>query len=375
MSSKQKKTKKTKTSHPKKPMSMDDLLKITSKKAVGYTRGDRVEGVLVEKTSSYLIIDIGGKSEGLVAESAFNESKEYAKTLKVGDKVESFVIVSETPDGYTILSLRNSAKDFFWKKLEKAHKESTEIQVLGKNVNPAGLVVEISNLNGFVPISHLGKVALKSLNSLVGKMLKVKIIELDKRSNRIILSEKLVSEKEEVEDLEKAFNKVKIGDMYKGVVTTVSDFGCFVSIQVPLTSKKKVSIEGLVHISELSWEGVGKTSEVVSERDEVKIKVIEKRRGKLSFSLKQAQKDPWDDIEKKYKKEEKVKGKITKISDFGIFVHLEPGVEGLIHITKIPPGKKYGKGDDVNVLIEDINKEEKRISLGLILAEKPIGYK
>ena len=134
-------------------------------------------------------------------------------------------------------------------------------------------------------------------------------------------------------------------------------------------------IEGLVHVSEFSWGKIEKPSDVVSEGKEVVVKVIDIADGKLSLSFKQAQKDPWEEVEKKYKKEAKVKGKVIRRSDFGIFVELEPGVEGLIHMTKIPPGEKFEEGQEVNVYLEEIDGKKRKISLGLILTRKPIGYK
>jgi len=130
-----------------------------------------------------------------------------------------------------------------------------------------------------------------------------------------------------------------------------------------------------VHISELSWEKVSSPDDVVSQGDKVKVKIVAKRNGKLAFSIKQALEDPWEKVEKKYKKDKRVRADITRVTDFGVFVQLEPGIEGLIHITKIPPGKKLVKGDKVDVYVEDIDKENRKIALGLVLTEKPVGYK
>jgi small subunit ribosomal protein S1 len=134
-------------------------------------------------------------------------------------------------------------------------------------------------------------------------------------------------------------------------------------------------LEGLVHISELSWDKIGKPEEIVSVGDNVKVKVIGKKNGKLALSIKQTQKDPWEEAEKRYPKDKKVEGKVVRVSDFGMFVSLEPGVEGLVHITKIPPTKKFEVGDDVNVVIEEIDSKAKKLSLGLVLTAKPVGYK
>ena len=167
-----------------------------------------------------------------------------------------------------------------------------------------------------------------------------------------------------------ALKKIKEGEIYDGIVTTVAPFGAFVKIKIG-----KASLEGLVHVSELSFTKVNFPGDVVSEGDKVKVRVLASRDGKLAFSIKQAQKDPWSEVEDKFKPEAKVTGKVVRISDFGVFVELTPGVEGLIHITKIPPTHKLALGQEVKCNIEEINVKDKRIALGLVLTTAPVGYK
>ncbi len=365
-----------KTSNKTSGITMADLLAKASQKPHSFKKGDKVEGKVLEITSKALILDIGGKSEGIVAEKAFLEARNFIRQLKVGDKVAGEVIVSETPEGYTVISLRNSAKDFIWSKLEEALKSDEEISVEVKGANQSGVIVDTFGLSGFVPKTHLGKALSKNPNSLIGKRIKVKIVAIDKEGGRLVLSEKAVSEKEKIEAEKEALKALKVGEIYEGEVTTVTDFGVFVRITPNTKSKKeKVSLEGLVHISELSWDKVGKPSDLFREGDKIKVKVLEVYGGKLSLSVKQAQEDPWQNVSKKYQKEERVKGKVVMVSDFGVFVALEPGVEGLIHITKIPPATNLRSGDEVSCVIEEVNPEEKRISLGLVLTSKPLGYK
>jgi ribosomal protein S1 len=140
-------------------------------------------------------------------------------------------------------------------------------------------------------------------------------------------------------------------------------------------SGKKVPVEGLVHISELSWQKIAKVGDMLSEGDRVNVVVIGVDDGKIALSTKKAESDPWGEVEKKYKTEQKLEGVVVRRSGFGLFVELEPGIEGLVHITKIPPGSEYKKGDKVNVYIEEVNKQERKISLGLVLTSKPVGYK
>jgi small subunit ribosomal protein S1 len=366
------KTKSDKT--PKHVLTMADLLASQKSTQKRFSLNEKVEGTIIEKLPSALIIDIGGKSEGMVAERAYIEAKNFIKHLNIGDKITGKVIVSENPEGYTILSLRDASKVYFWDKLEKLENDDEEISVTAKSVNPSGIIVDVFGLNGFIPTSHLGKEIAKNLTKIVGENFKVKIIELDRNDSRIVLSEKAVSEKEAIKEQKQAFKLIKEGDIFEGKVTTVTDFGVFVEIKAPL-KKEKINLEGLVYISELSWEKVGKPRDKFKVGDKVKVKVIDIKEGRLSFSIKQASEDPWTNIQEKYKSEMRVKGIVSKKSDFGVFVILEPGVEGLIHMTKIPPGKKIREKDEVEVYIEDVDPEEKRISLGLVLTEKPVGYK
>jgi len=373
--SKSKAAKKKSRSASGEAKTMEELLKISTAFIKTFSKGDKVKGKILRITGKSVFIDIGGKGEGIVAERAFNDAKSFIKTLKVGDEVQAKVLVTLTPDGYTILSLREEAASSAWGKLRSAEKAKRAIEVIGIASNPSGIRVETNGLAGFVPASQVGKDYARRTNELVGRRFEVKVIDLDRGSNKIVLSEKAVSEEENIKQAEKAMKKVKLGELYDGKVTKVYDFGCFVSIRISLKSGDKVEVEGLVHISELSWEKVGNPREMVGQDDKIKVKALDIKDGKLSLSMKQAQKDPWEEAEGKYKKDSKVKAKVTKISDYGAFVQLEPGIEGLIHITKIPPGKKLIEEQEVTVYVEEINSKERKLSLGLVLTAKPIGYK
>ena len=355
---------------------MGDLMEMYGKdvKVKGFAIGDIVHGEIVDISPGRVAIDIGGKSEGVVAEKAYNEVQDYIQTLKVGQKVEAKVIVPETPDGRTILSFRHTAKKVAWEELEKAEKNDEIIEVFAVDTNRAGVVVEYVNLTGFIPKSHLGKDTPEDFSVLNGKRINVRVLSLDREESRIVFSEKAVSEAEEIALQDKAMKNIKEGEMYDGVVTTIYEFGAFVRIQVDINGEE-VPVEGLVHISELSWAKVDSAKEEIEEGDKVKVRVIGKKDGKLALSMKQTKDDPWENIEKSYTKDQKVKGSVVRTTDFGIFVELEPGVEGLIHMTKIPPGKTYEEGDDVNLYIEEVNKAHRKIGLGLVLTAKPVGYK
>jgi len=362
------------TKKTSKDPTMAELLASAKGKVVGFSSGQKVKGKVLAKDRKSLILDIGGKSEGQVSEKAFAEVRDFVKGLKVGDEVWATVLVPETKDGVVLLSLRGAAQDASWGKLTRIQKTKESIYVLGRGVNPSGVTVEVEGLLGFIPQSQLGKVASKNPQELIGKYFKAQIIEVGKSVNKVVLSEKEVSEASDIRLEKEASEKVKEGEIYDGVITTVANFGCFVKIGVEV-DKKKVFVEGLVHISELSWSKVKNPSDIYSEGDKVKIKAIGLKGGKLSFSIKAAEADPWEKADAKYKPESKVSGIATKVSDFGVFVEVEPGIEGLIHTTKIPPGKRLREGEKVNCYVENIDTKARKLSLGLVLTSKPIGYK
>jgi len=356
------------------PQTMEALL-AQFEAPIALTRGQRVKGKVTAITKKNVVVDIGGKSEGLVAERAFQEAKDFIKTLKVGDEVTASILIPETPDGFSILSLRAAAHDATWKKIEESQKKGMPIDVLGVSVSASGLMVEIDDLVGFIPTSLIGKKAQANPQELVGKRISAVVVEWARGENKIVLSERDVSEAEEIKLSYEALDKVKTGSIHEGKVSKIYNFGCFVKVDVAIKKGKTVPVEGLVHVSEMSWEKVKDPNELVSEGDIVTVKVLGNVDGRLSFSIKKAQKDPWEGIEDKFKKDARLKGKVVKLSDYGVFVQLTPGVEGLVHMTKIPPGEKLEEGKEVNVYVEEIDSKSRKISLGLVLTRKPIGYK
>jgi small subunit ribosomal protein S1 len=195
-------------------------------------------------------------------------------------------------------------------------------------------------------------------------------MEVDKLNRKVVLSEKEISEAGDIKRAREALKKIKEGEIYDGVVTTIAPFGAFVKIDVG-----KAKLEGLVHVSEISYKKVNLPSDVLKVGDKVQVKVLASHVGKLALSMKQAMRDPWLEVEKKYKAEDKITGRVVRISDFGVFVELEPGIEGLIHITKIPPTHKLVLSQEVRCTIEEVNVRDKRIALGLVLTSIPLGYK
>lgn len=364
----------TTTKTTSKEPTMAELLARASKKIQKFEKGQRVEAILLSKNPGNLIFDIGGKSEGIVKEKGYTDAKEYIEGLKAGDKVSVTILVPETRDGITILGLKDAMKDVSWVKLEEAKKTGEAVPVLGKGVSAPGFVVDVYGIEGFIPTSQLGHEASKNSQSLVDKYFKAKVMEVDKKNNKVVLSEKEISEAGDIALVKEALKTIKEGDIYDGIVTTVATFGAFVKIEVPV-KKEKAEVEGLVHVSELSFSRVNLPSDVVKVGDKVQVKILAARDGKLALSMKQALKDPWADVDKKFKAEDKVSGRVVRVSDFGYFVELTPGVEGLIHITQVPPSMKINVGDEIKCTVEEVNAKDKRIALGLVLTSIPLGYK
>jgi small subunit ribosomal protein S1 len=353
---------------------MAELLARAKNKVQTFTKGQRIQATVLSKTDTLVIFDIGGKSEGLVKEKGYTDAKEYIGGLKVGDSVLVTILVPESRDGTIVLGLKDAMRDVSWAKLEEAKKSGDAVPVLGKGVGAPGFVVDVMGIEGFIPTSQLGREITGNPQNLVGKYFKARVMEVDKLNKKVVLSEKEVSEAGNIALIKEALKKVKEGEIYDGVVTTVAPFGAFVKIEIPV-KKGKAEVEGLVHVSELSFSRVNLPSDVVKEGDKVQVKVLAAHEGKLALSVKQAKKDPWEGVDKKFKSEDKVTGRVVRISDFGAFVELEPGVEGLIHITQIPPAYKMSVGAEVKCTVEEVNLKDKRIALGLVLTSVPVGYK
>ena len=379
--SKNKKSSRIKTTNSQ----MDDLLSKFGGLTKALSQGTRVTGKVIRMSQGRVVLDIGGKSEGIVAEKAYKEAEDYIKTLKVGDVVDASVIVPETNDGFTILSLRRALEDSSWGKIQKAQEKLEEVEFIVRGHSSAGLTGESYGVGGFIPTSQLGREASKNAPGLIGKTLKAVIIDVDREKKRMVLSEKEVSEKEEIALKKKALEEIEEGQVFEGKVTSIYDFGCFVEISVTVRDNGKdveIPLEGLVHVSQMAWDKVEKPGDVVSVGETVSVSVLDKavptgsqRIGKLALSIKQAQKDPWAEVEDHYSLDIQKTGTVSRISEYGIFVQLEPGIEGLVHMTKVPPGRKFEEGDSVLVTIEEIDAKARKIALGLVLTEKPLNYK
>lgn len=366
-----------KKTNGKEPRTMEELLEKAGYDIQVPQKGETITGLVANINRKMVFVDIGAKTEGIVSEKEYESAREYIDTLSPGDEVEVYIVSDENDKGQILLSLRRAMIGKLWDMLTQYLETGESVVVKGAELNRGGMIVKWQGIRGFVPSSQFGATSSVNLKELVGAKFKVKPIEVDPEKNRLIFSEKHVSEAAMLEAREKALSSVKVNDVYEGVVSGIMSFGAFVGVEVPVEDGKKGKVEGLVHISEISWEKVNDINNYLKTGEKVKVKVlgVEEGTGKLNLSIKQLQDDPWNSVEKKYAVGTKVKGSVSRIAPFGVFVNFEPGVDGLIHISKVPSGDELKIGQEVNVFVESLDVPHRRMSLGIMLTEVPVGYK
>ncbi|MDD2732162.1 MAG: S1 RNA-binding domain-containing protein [Candidatus Pacebacteria bacterium] len=341
--------------------------------------GEIIEGKIIGKGRSSVFIDLGNIGTGIIYGKEFYEAKDQLKRSKVGDVIFAKIVETENEDGYTELSLSKAGKEMAWDSLKK-RKDDDEIlivKILG--ANKGGLLAEVEGIPAFLPVSQLSsdnypKVEggdnlkiLKALQKFVGKEMEVKIFDISSEENKLILSERA----KETREIKEILKNYSIGDIVEGEITGVVDFGAFIrfSAKEKTAEGKTPELEGLIHISELDWRLIEKPSETVKVGQKVKAKIIDIQNEKISLSLKALKEDPWKDIEKEYKKDDIIKGEVTKINPFGAFIQLSPEIQGLCHISEFGTQKKMeedlevGKKYDFQIL--SIDPKEHRMSLRL----------
>jgi len=345
-------------------ITMDDLLK--DEKFQQLTQGEVIEGTVLSVRKHEVLIDLGPLGIGFVPRREIG----YNQKIEEGEKVTASVVDSEMDNGYALLSLRKAAKDRGWDEVQRLVEAGETIEVTAYDANRGGLLIELEGVRGFLPVSqlsaeHYPRVGsadrdeiLQRLNGLVSKPMQVRILDADKKANKLIFSEK-----EAIKDgLADRFGKLKVGDSVKGVITGVVDYGAFVNVE---------GIEGLIHISEISWERVNNPSDYVHVGDTVDAKIIAIDKDRLSLSLKQLQEDPWLKEVDQFKKGETVEGTVTRITPFGAFVQISPAVEALVHVSELgeegdaDPEKVFKLNERKEFRILDIERDNRKISLSL----------
>lgn len=356
---------------------MADLLANQPDQLTVAHKGSLVKGVVTKVDKRALYLDIGAKTEGVVIDREFAMAKEYIQELKPGDVVEAIVMTEDGPQGQVMLSLKRAAFDSRWDIFEEALKKNEVMEAKGVETNKGGLIVLVHGVRGFVPSSQFGHEWMGKYMLLKGKTFPVRAIEVDREKNRLIFSERHVSEEQELAQKEAASSVVKPGEIYEGVVSGVMHFGLFVTVEVPLPDKTIGHVEGLVHISEISWEKVTHPKDYHKIGDKLQVKVLgfDERTDKLNLSIKQLSGDPWVGIDEKYPPSTTVSGKVTRVESFGVFVNIEPGIDGLLHNSKLDPQQTFKRGDSVTVNVESVSPEQRRMSLSLVMTQLPVEYR
>ncbi len=326
--------------------------------------GSLVTGVVVEITNENVIVNAGLKSEGIIPKEQFiNDDGELE--VQVGDEVLVALEAVEDGFGETRLSREKAKRAQVWDELEKAFENGEKVvgKISGKV--KGGFTVDIQDIRAFLPGSLVDVRPVRDPSYLEGKDLEFKIIKLDRKRNNVVVSRRAVVEEENSGELQALMEKLEEGVVLKGVVKNLTDYGAFIDLG---------GIDGLLHITDMSWKRVRHPSEVVNVGDEIEVRVLrfDKERNRVSLGLKQMGEDPWVNISRRYPKGTRMFGKVTNITDYGCFVEIEDGVEGLVHVSEmdwtnqnVNPHKVVQPGDEVEVMVLDIDEERRRISLGM----------
>ena len=326
--------------------------------------GELITGDVVEANDDYVIVSAGLKSDAEIPAAEFKNSAGEL-TVKVGDQVEVTLEAVEDGSGNTRMSRERAMRARAWADLAKAHEESTIISGIITGKVKGGFTVEVNGLRAFLPGSLVDVRPVKDAAFIEGRDLEFKIIKLDQQRNNIVVSRRAIVENELSEEREKLLNTLEEGMVVKGVVKNLTDYGAFVNLG---------GLDGLLHITDLAWRRVKHPSEVVNVGDEIEARVLkfDREQCRVSLGLKQLGEDPWLDLARRYPVQSRLFGKVTNLTDYGAFVELEEGVEGLVHLSEmdwtnknIHPGKVCRIGDEVEVMILDIDPERRRVSLGM----------
>ncbi|MBI4991469.1 30S ribosomal protein S1 [Candidatus Gottesmanbacteria bacterium] len=359
---------KTPLSTKREPQTMEELLAQTGGLNLGMKKGETVAGTVLSVTPKEVLADIGKKSFGIIANWELEQVKDYAATLKAGDKIIAQVINPENELGYTVLSVRKTSTERRWTILSEKKKSGEDLEVIGLEMAKGGLLVEWQGLRGFIPGTQIDSSYSTNPATLLGKQIKVKVLEVDQSLNRLVLSQKASSLGVSMGALKEKLDKIKANDTLKGVVSGIAPFGIFVDIE---------GLEGLVHISEIAWEKVENPASLFKVGDKVEVMVLDvnQNEGKLNLSIKRLTPDPWKNILDRYPPESTITGKVVRIAPYGVFVHVETGIEGLVHISKIPGGEEPKVGQELECIVEKVDPIKRKISLTLVPKEKPVGYR
>ena len=370
------------------PMTMAELLDHPDNEVKSLKHGDVVEGIVVRIDPDEILVDFGGKSEGVVSNRELmnrrgpRDGDESRPDVEVGHEVLVYVLQPESPEGHAVLSLRRAGLERKWRSMQERFDAGEIVEARVIDHNKGGLIVDLG-VRGFVPISQIvdfprrprdeqprdaAQEIAEKLQPFVGRTLRLKILEVNRKANRLILSEKVALYEERREKRDELFSSLETGQKVTGVVRSIAPFGIFVDLG---------GIDGLVHKSELSWNKVNNPEAAHNIGDEVEAEVIDinHERGRISLSIRRLQADPWQESVAKYKIGDVIDGTVTKLVNFGAFVRVEEGLEGLIHISELShqrvahPGDVVQEGQEIKLRIISLDSERHRLGLSLKQAE------
>ena len=354
----------TATLVPDDEITMEQLLAEEEHVIRALAHGDIVDGTVVRVDPDEVLVDIGAKSEGVISNRELSARGEAQVVLNPGDEVKVYVVQPENEDGNVVLSLRKARAEGIWQAVAQKESEGEILDAEVREQNKGGLIVNIMGLRGFLPSSQVARQFSGNLMELVGTKIPVKILEVNRKRNRLIVSQRAAQDEDRARQREELFEKLQIGDVVTGKVSGLTSYGAFVNLG---------GADGLIHISELSWDRINNVSDMLNVGDEVRVKVIklDPELSRISLSLRQMSDDPWDTIEDRFPAGKAVTGEVTKTKKYGAFLQIADGVEGLLHISELSwdhverTEDVLKVGEVVEVMVLSADKVRRRISLSL----------
>ena len=350
---------------PPEPMSAESLEEAYDNSIKAFTDGEIVKGVVVDVTRDEVMIDIGFKSEGYIPASEFDTGENDLPAVQVSDEIDVYIVRREDAEGQIVLSKKIADQTLIWDEIAAAHENNTPVQGRITERIKGGLRATIGSLRGFLPASQVELRPIQNLEQYVGQTLDMMVISLSKRRHNIVLSRRACLEAELAHKRAEVLSTLEVNQRVKGVVKNITAFGAFVDLG---------GVDGLLHKTDMAWKRIHHPSDVVSVGEEIEVQVIgiNPENEKISLGLKQKTPDPWENIEEKYPIGSTVHGVVVNIVNYGAFLQLEEGVEGLIHVSEmawtrrnVAPSRIVNKGDEIEAVVLEISREDKRISLGL----------
>ncbi len=326
-----------------------------------YSAGQILTGTIVEITKDFIVVDVGLKSEGLIPAGEFTNIDE----IELGNQVEVYLDNTEAESGQILLSREKARKQRQWEYILEHCEEGSIIEGKVTRKVKGGLMVDIGGMDAFLPGSQIDNKRIKTIDEYIGKNFDVKILKINIERKNIVVSRREILEDERVCKKAELLEDIKAGDIRKGVVKNITDFGVFLDLD---------GIDGLLHITDMTWKRIKHPSEIVALGDEIEVMIlhVDKDKGRVALGLKQKDANPWDEIEQRYPPGTRVRGKIVNLVAYGAFIEIEPGIEGLIHVSEMSwvknvtdPSQIVNKGDEVEAIVLSVQKEEGKISLGI----------